>query len=73
VRIIYVPWQGQALWGWFKVKEIELGITYRAFYFDPRTGKVHDPIKVEPDQAREWRPPLAPSLQDWVLVMEITK
>ncbi len=73
VRVIYVPWHGQALWGWFKVREIEPGIKYRAFYFDPRTGKVHDPIKVEPDQAREWRPPLAPSLQDWVLVMEIAK
>ncbi|MBO3802838.1 MAG: DUF4038 domain-containing protein [Candidatus Brockarchaeota archaeon] len=70
VRVIYVPWHGQALWGWFKVKELEPGVSYRAFFFDPRTGRRLDPVKVEPDRNREWRPPLAPLLQDWVLVLE---
>jgi len=70
VRVIYMPWHGQASWNWFTVKEIEQDINYRAFYFDPRTGKRSDPIEVFPDQSRKWRPPLARLLQDWVLVME---
>lgn len=70
VRVIYVPGHGQSLWDWFKVKDVEQGVNYRYFCFDPRTGKRSDPIEVQPDQSREWRPPLAPFLQDWVLVME---
>jgi len=52
------------------LKDIEQVVNYRAFYFNPKTGKTSDPIEVIPDQSHEWRPPLAPLLQDWVLVME---
>lgn len=70
VRIIYIPWHGKALWSGFKIKEVEPGITYKAFYFDPRSGVEHDAVDVEPDVNLEWKPPLPETLEDWVLVLE---
>ncbi|MFQ6095441.1 MAG: DUF4038 domain-containing protein [Candidatus Bathyarchaeia archaeon] len=53
-----------------KIKKIERGITYHAFYFDPRNGKEYDVGTVVPDGQGEWQPPSPPIIQDWVLVME---
>ncbi|MGQ9597411.1 MAG: putative collagen-binding domain-containing protein [Thermoproteota archaeon] len=69
VRIICVPWHGKALWNWIKIKGIEQ-VDYRAFYFDPKTGKRYNIGKVIPDENGEWKPPLPVTLQDWVLVLE---
>jgi len=68
VRIIYIPlpdWRGL-----LKIKEDEKEVDYRAFYFDPRTGKEHIVGKVVPDERGEWKPPKPPIIQDWVLVIE---
>jgi len=67
VRIAYIPAHGRGL---LKVKGIEQGITYRAFYFDPRNGRECDMGTVVPDEKGEWQPPKPPIIQDWILVME---
>jgi hypothetical protein len=70
VRVIYVPWHGRALWSWIKVKGVEPETSYDAFYFDPRSGKEFDVGSVTPDDNQDWKPPLPPTLEDWVLVLE---
>jgi len=57
-----------------RIKGIEKEATYRAFYFDPRSGEEYDIGAVVPNQQGEWQPPKAPPIiQDWVLVMEATR
>jgi hypothetical protein len=73
VRVIYLPWHGLAFWDWvtwIKVKEIEPGVSYRAFYYDPRTGEELKIGKVTADDNQNWRPPFPPTMEDWVLVLE---
>lgn len=66
VYIIYIPpWHVLS-----KVKKIEQGITYRAFWFDPRNGREYNIGTVVPDEKGDWQPPKPPIYQDWVLVME---
>jgi len=68
VRVIYIPvpdWRGL-----LKVKEIEDGVDYNAFYFDPRDGKEYRVGRVIPNEEGEWKPPKPPIIQDWVLVIE---
>jgi hypothetical protein len=52
------------------VKDIEPAVVYRAFYFDPKSGKEHDLGSVTPDSAGSWKPPMTPTYADWVLVLE---
>jgi len=65
-RIIYIPMRGRMP----MVKEVDWDVTYRAFYFDPRTGTEYDVGTVVPDERCGWQPPKPPAIQDWVLVME---
>ncbi|MFQ6095252.1 MAG: DUF4038 domain-containing protein [Candidatus Bathyarchaeia archaeon] len=67
IRMIYIPAPGRRL---LKIKEIEPGITYHAFYFDPRNGREYDIGTAVPDEKGEWQPPKPPIIQDWVLVIE---
>jgi hypothetical protein len=67
VRVVYIPAFGQGL---LKVKEIEQGITYCAFYFDPRNGREYNIGTVFPDEKGDWQLPKPPIIQDWVLVTE---
>jgi hypothetical protein len=69
IRIIYTPtrlycWEGPA------VKGLELGVKYRAFYFDPIQGKEYPIAEVQPDDGGNWQAPMQPYCQDWVLVLE---
>ncbi len=67
VRIVFLPsppWHSPTL------KSLESGISYRAFYFDPRSGKEHDLGDVNPDTSGSWIAPRTPTLADWVLVLE---
>jgi len=66
-RFIYIPSPGTSL---SKVKGIEPGVSYHAFYFDVRLGEEYDLGTVVPDEKCEWKPPHPPIIQDWVLVME---
>ena len=68
VRMIYIPgrtyqWQGPL------VKELEDGVVYRAFYFNPITGEECDQGSVT-GQDGTWLASWVPLEQDWVLVLE---
>jgi hypothetical protein len=67
VRVIFIP---SPAWKSPTVKNIEPGVSYRAFYFDPKSGMEHDLGGVTPDSTGSWQPPMAPTFADWVLVLE---
>jgi hypothetical protein len=48
-------------------------VAYRAFYFNPATAKRYEVGDVTPDSSGNWRPPIVPTLGDWVLVLERLK
>jgi len=58
------------MWDGPKVTELEAGLSYRAFYFNPATGAEIPAGTAVADAAAVWRPPVAPVFQDWVLVLE---
>jgi hypothetical protein len=49
---------------------VEPGVGYRALFFDPRTGDVHEAGDVTPDEDGRWEIPMQPEMSDWVLVLE---
>jgi len=49
---------------------IEPDAHYRAYFFDPRTGRDVDVGPVEAGKDRLWPVPRKPSREDWVLVLE---
>jgi hypothetical protein len=64
VRILFFPdWTSPI------VKGLEKGVSYRAFFFNPATGREHPIATVNSDDAN-LRPSPPPIFQDWVLVME---
>jgi hypothetical protein len=72
VRLVYLPaemvwqvWRGQA-----RLKQLEPDVSYRAFYFDPKTGEEIGLGTVQGDAQSEWTLPKPPIFQDWVLVVE---
>jgi hypothetical protein len=66
VRLIFIP----PSWNPPTVKSLEPGVTFRAFYFDPKSGKEHDLGGVTPDSTGSWLAPITPTFADWVLVLE---
>jgi len=66
VRLIYVP----MLWDPPMLHEIEAGVQYRAYYFDPCTGTTHDLGHVTPDAEAKWQPSLPPEMHDWLVILE---
>ena len=66
VRIVFVP----PIWDPPRIQKLEPGIDYSAFFFDPRTGKQSDLGQVTPDSAGTWQPPLLPTFEQWVIVLE---
>jgi hypothetical protein len=50
--------------------QLEPGLSYRAFYFNPATGAEHPAGTAVADAVGVWQPPVAPIFQDWVLVLE---
>ncbi len=50
--------------------KIEPGARYRAYFFNPRTGKDIDAGKVTPDQDGFWPAARRPTMDDWVLVLD---
>jgi len=67
VRFIFVP---QMTFETPKVKDLESGVVYQAFLFEPASGKRHDMGKVTPDSTGAWQPSLLPTFADWVIVLE---
>ncbi|HEY3415840.1 MAG TPA: DUF4038 domain-containing protein [Armatimonadota bacterium] len=73
VRVIFYP---PGHWTTGTVKGVEPGVPYRAFLFNPATGKEIDQGPVVPDANGDWQLPpshdswhLFPIFQDWVLVL----
>jgi hypothetical protein len=68
VRFIYQPRRGIYDWKGTIVKNLEPGVRYSAFYFDPATGRRFDQGIVEVPNG-EYQTKGLPSPQDWVLVL----
>jgi hypothetical protein len=66
LRILFCP----PMWDPPLVKGLEKDVRYRAFFFNPATGKEYPVPEVTRDEAGNWRPPVFPIFQDWVVVME---
>jgi len=47
-----------------KLKSLESGVNYYAFFFNPSTGKQHGRGKVRPDAGGSWQPSLLPTFAD---------
>jgi len=72
VRLIFIP--SEAVWvlwrGDIVVKGLEAGITYRGFFFSPKTGQEYSLEPITPDAHGDYRLPKPPIFQDWVVVLE---
>jgi len=66
VRVIFIP----LLFDRLKVTSLERDVAYRAYYFDPATGKRRDVGEAKPDSSGTWQAPLTPTFADWILVLE---
>lgn len=69
IRVVYIPrrsynWSGPVL------KNIEDGVKYHAFYFNPINGEEYDLGTVTANANHTWQAPNVPLAQDWVLVLE---
>ena len=65
LRIIYIP-DGSAP----VVRNLEHGVRYQAFFWNPVNGKEHKIGPVSGDPERKWTAPSSPVFQDWVLVLQ---
>lgn len=72
VRFIYQPRGRIYDWGGTVVKNLEPGVSYSAFYFDPATGRRFYQGTIESANG-EFKTMELPSPQDWVLVMQAQK
>jgi len=66
LRIVFIP----VIFTRLKVKNLEPGVSYRASFFDPRTGDEHPIGDAAGNAQAEWEAPLLPTFEQWVLVME---
>jgi hypothetical protein len=72
VRVFFIPsesiwtvWSGQAT-----LNGLPAGRSYRAFWFDPKTGREHPIGQVRGDEHGAFTLPRPPIFQDWVVVLE---
>jgi hypothetical protein len=65
VRIFFFP-----VWDSPVVKQLERGVNYKAFFFNPANEREYPLPAVESDAEGNWKPSPPPIFQDWVLVME---
>ncbi len=66
VRVVYLPFN----WEPPLIAKLEPGVVYKAWYWDTRTGDVTELGEAEGDAEGNWKPPKAPCVHDWVLVLE---
>ncbi len=71
VRIIYC-YKPRFAWGNkpFKVLNIEVGVNYHAYFWNPRNAKRYDIGYITVNHKNEWKIPKRPSFDDWVLILE---
>lgn len=66
VRFLYLPAPANTL---PKVKGLETGVRYKAFFFNPSDGVRHSLGDVAAESG-EWQVPQVPAMRDWVVVLE---
>jgi len=66
IQFIYTPAYRRLL----RLRGIERGVSYRAFYFSPVSGAEVDVGRVDGVRKGEWAPPPTPDWSDWVLVLQ---
>ena len=71
VRMVYFPWP---LAPWVQpspqILELEPGLTYKAFFFNPLTGQEYPAGQAQADEQGKWVIPMPPIGVDIVLVLE---
>jgi len=65
LRIIFLPGAGSPA----KVKQLDRGVKWRGFFFNPATGKEHEIDAVAADANGDWQMPSPPIIQDWICVL----
>ena len=68
-RVVYLPPPSYAEARLAAVVGLEPDVSYRAYWYDPRSGAEHDLGAVAAEDGR-WTPPRTPNKQDWVVVLE---
>src|SRR2546425_2661713 len=66
LRVAFVP----PMWNSPRLRNLERGVVYHAFFFNPATGKQYPVGRVTPDAEGAWQPPVLPTFADWVVVLE---
>lgn len=69
VRVLYLPPPSYCEGHLTAVLGLEAEVSYRAYFYDPRSGAEHDIGCVQAEGGR-WKPPKTPDMQDWVIVLE---
>jgi len=69
VRVIYF-YNPQWRPGAYTIKALEPGISYQAYFWNPRDGERIELGPVQPGADGDWPIPLQPTQQDWVVVLE---
>ena len=71
VRLIYFFWPTFSRPGLqYQVCNLEAQVSYRGYFWDPRTAQEHDLGTIHPDGDGNWWVPFQPELKDWVVVLE---
>jgi hypothetical protein len=65
VRFVYAP----ASWDLPAIVDLEPGVTYHGFLFNPSTGKETDLGAINGGEQGKWQPPVPPIVRDWVIVL----
>jgi len=65
-RVIFIP----PMWNSPRVKTLEPEVTYRAFFFNPRTGEERPIGQVRADATGSWQAPILPTFAQWLLVLD---
>jgi Protein of unknown function (DUF4038)/Domain of unknown function (DUF5060) len=66
LRIIFVP----PMWESPRIVQLESGVNYQAFFFNPRTAERTAIGPVQAGAGGEWQAPLLPTFEQWIIVLE---
>ena len=71
-RVVYIPGEAIAYvaLGQARIKALEPGLTYQAYYYDPKTGDSHHIEPISGDEHGNYQLPQPPTYQDWVVVLD---
>ena len=66
VRVVFV----MPMWDSPTIKNLESRVSYRAFFFDPRTGNEIPIGPVTAGAGGDWQVPILPTMEAWVIVLD---